>query len=514
MDPDSPSGPLLTIDRPPQLEAEQDLAYAPQDIEELLSPASTFSLAPASKPKYLPSRTRAHPASIFGLRELATCILLVFATAQFINHTPPRARNVPLWDFTTVFSASRVWLHGGNPYDMQQVFHAYAQSNPAPPLAKPDPELLTTWGSFQPPSTLLLLAPFALLNAGPAALAWLALNLLCVSLLFPALFSLADIRDIRSRWLLIAATLASAPVQHALDLGQISVVAATLVILALWALSRDRRFLAGLLLGLAASIKLPLAAPFAVYFLLTGEIRLCASTAAVAALTCAAGALQLNAHGIPWLTDLHRNVVQGFAPGGINDPRLGGAWRHALINVGALFFTVLDNATIVTTLTYSLVAALIAAFVRGILRTRNPATDLLCLSIVAAISMLPMYHRLYDAILLALPLAWAVARLDDDRHHLAHLTLAVLATFLIPCELLLSITLRIPSMHRIIDTRAGQAFLVNQYCWQTLIAAAWLLYVFHRTRNTRHATDLHSAAREPSDQQWSARARPTSPFNH
>jgi hypothetical protein len=58
--------------------------------------------------------------------------------------------------------------------------------------------------------------------------------------------------------------------------------------------------------------------------------------------------------------------------------------------------------------------------------------DLLGLSTLAVLSLLPVYHRLYDASLLIFPLAWSLAALPEFRKKLARGTLLLILVFLVP----------------------------------------------------------------------------------
>jgi hypothetical protein len=291
--------------------------------------------------------------------------------------------------------------------------------------------------------------------------------------------------------LLAAAVLASAPLQWETRVFQTSMLPSTLIFLALWAVARDRMILGGVLMGLAAAMKPQLAAPFILYYLLVGRPKVFAWAVAVVVVTTIVAIIPMQLHGYDWLGDLQRNIAQSMAPGGANDPRVGAPWRHSLINLQGLFFAASNNEMLINGVTLLVAAVLVALMVPAVMRRPQPATDLLCLSAVAAIGLLPVYHRLYDAVLLGLPLAWAISRLDSQDDRVAHVTLAILATFLIPLELVPSFVYRIHVFDRFQNTVWWQAVIVAQFCWQLLLVAAWCvaaLYLTSGYRATRAAT--------------------------
>src|SRR5215212_2398045 len=80
---------------------------------------------------------------------------------------------IPPKDFVEYWSAARVHLHGGDPYDGPQVL-PFQKEAAGEPL-KTQPTMLWT-----PPWTLPLYLPFGLLDPRPAHLLWLAVQLGCV----------------------------------------------------------------------------------------------------------------------------------------------------------------------------------------------------------------------------------------------------------------------------------------------------------------------------------------------
>src|SRR6476660_9875911 len=120
------------------------------------------------------------------VRKFIAISLLMLAVLQLGFRGMQRARSdMPMWDFTSVYSAARTWIHGENPYDIERVVGTWraagAFSN----------RHVDTWALVYPPTSLLTVMPLALLPAAPAMIAWLLITLALLALQFAALAGLS-----------------------------------------------------------------------------------------------------------------------------------------------------------------------------------------------------------------------------------------------------------------------------------------------------------------------------------
>jgi hypothetical protein len=143
--------------------------------------------------------------------------------------------------------------------------------------------------------------------------------------------------------------------------------------------------------------------------------------------------------GTPWLQSyLYDNRVL-FAPGSLGDFTEKNPLRFGLINFQVAAYAILQNRA------GAMVTAFVIATVAGIawllsLRKRKVEdedkvrdTDLLSLSALAIISLLPIYHRFYDATLLIFPLAWSLTALRGRTSAIARgVLLTIIFVFLVP----------------------------------------------------------------------------------
>jgi hypothetical protein len=92
---------------------------------------------------------------------------------------------------------------------------------------------------------------------------------------------------------------------------------------------------------------------------------------------------------------------------------------------------------------------------------------LLSLSTLAVISLLPVYHRSYDAALLVFPLGWALLQ-ETHLRTILHSTLALIALFLAPGGTLVA---------QFAERGHISAHITNSWYWRSFIAAhqVWAL---------------------------------------
>jgi alpha-1,2-mannosyltransferase len=195
------------------------------------------------------------------LRNKAGLGLLTAAVAVFVAFS---ARWQGQFDLQVYHDAVRSWLHGGDLY-------AYRH-----------PGTVRAFGFTYPPFAALVLVPLAVLPWRVAAVALAATSIAgTVAMLW---LRLGRIGPVLAATVLLAA---AEPWRDTLSLGQINLVLLALVALDLLLLL-DRSPLAGVLIGLAAGIKLT-PVLFVGYLLLSRRPRAAAVASATALLTVAAG---------------------------------------------------------------------------------------------------------------------------------------------------------------------------------------------------------------------------------
>jgi hypothetical protein len=433
------------------------------------------------------------------VRKLLAVSLLALALLQLGFRGMQRVRtDMPMWDFTSVYSAARTWIHGGNPYDIEQVVGTWraagAFSN----------RHVDTWALVYPPTSLLTVMPLALLPAAPAMMAWLLITLALLALQFAALADLARLRWRDGRaWVLVGAAFAAAPLQFGILSGQLSLPAISLCILAFWCVGRQRDTLAGVLLGIACALKVQIAAPFVLYYLLRRRWNV-ANTAILVATAFGIAALAAIQVAHPtWLGDWLRWIGASSQVGGVNDYSWAGPFRDEIVDLKILLVSIPLDVLALRIAILCIVVGLIAWYVRSFPARDVSAGDsdrneLLALAGLSAIVLLPVYHRVYDAALLTTALAWALAELDGPRRRWAMLLMVCMLPFLVPFDFVRSIGYRLPGINAMAETWWWQSLIAPHYAWGLLALTIVLL----ATMSAQAVTIAHPAqAPEPAIQQ-------------
>jgi alpha-1,2-mannosyltransferase len=141
-------------------------------------------------------------------------------------------------DFSAYLGAARSMSAGGSPY------------------AQFDPGTVVMSGFIYPPFAALLVRPLALLSNGAAMDFWLFMGLACAVAGSILVARTALPRSWPSIELGVLAALAFGPSTYNFWHGQINPLVFLLLAVAYWAYVRDRQLTAGVLLGLAAGIKI------------------------------------------------------------------------------------------------------------------------------------------------------------------------------------------------------------------------------------------------------------------
>lgn len=414
------------------------------------------------------------------VRRLLVVLLLGSAIAQLAHRSPPVKKDSFLFDFSNVYSASRAWLAGTNPYRIQSVYAAWRSSAHGPHLGSPDPHAMRNWAAVYPPSSLVMLAPFAMLPAIPAHILWTAFNIAMLVVLVASVAELGKLRSWDDRLLLFACVLGSAAGLNALESGQPAMGACAGVALAAVAVCRGRPTTAGLLLGLAAALKFQVVLPFIVFYLFLRHWRVVLTAALTFALPMVIGIGRIESRGYHWYADWRQNVSATLEPGAVNDPRPDGAFRNDMVNLQTLVSGISRSDAVATDLVLLVWIPLVLLYVQALLRCPEPESDPLALGTAAALALLPVYHRLYDATALVLLMAWALSPgMRRSRWGKVGLVL-LMAELLLPIDLIPFVLRRTSVFDGVVHTSWWQGLVVPHHAWAILAITTWSVFTFRR----------------------------------
>ncbi len=427
------------------------------------------------------------------MRRLIGIVLLIFALAQFAYRGMERIHSeVPLWDFDSVYAASRTWIHGGNPYDVARVVTTWQQTGLFPGRD------VSYFATVYPPTSLCMLVPFALMPAAVAILLWLGITLLLSGLMFGALIDLVgfDLRDPRAL-ILIAASLASAPFQYGILSGQLSEVAIPTCVIGVWCACRDREAWGGVLLGLACALKPQIAAPVVAYFLLMRRWSIGAVAVGVGASLLAIALVAMRLTNINWIDGWMHSIALTTRIGGVNDYGWTGYFRDEIMDLKLLLVSFVHDPNLLRAGIAGVAVVLTAWYLRALQwHPQDDQTELLMLAGLTAISFVAIYHRVYDAALLTPALAWALAEFDGPRRRYAIVVLVPMAIFLIPFDITGTVGRRVHRVAELAHTNWWQSVVAPHYAWAMLLVTLAILLTMSRCliRSTRPAVAISRIA--------------------
>jgi len=307
-------------------------------------------------------------------------------------------------DFVAPYSGARCLVLGCDPYDPAQVRQTFTeaggQSN----------DMAEKWSytpPVYPPSTLVELLPFTLLNYHRARIAWFLLStaafiasfLLWTGFLVPAY---------RPWMALLGALLrASYAAAFAAEAGQTSFIAVGLAVIALWCFIRGRYKFSGIIcLGVAMGLKPQLAGLVFLYLILRPVFRRSAvksAIIAIALLVIGGAWVSLSAPSKNWRVELSQQIKMTEQPGAVNDPSTANRFAPDIVNAQAAWVLITGDPFTYNLLSYLLFAALLIPFVMKTWRGAETNTRMfVALGAIACIGILPVYHRVYDLLILLL----------------------------------------------------------------------------------------------------------------
>jgi hypothetical protein len=175
----------------------------------------------------------------------------------------------------------------------------------------------------------------------------------------------------------------------------------------------------------------------------------------------------------------------------VNPTRLG------LINLQVGLYPILNSVNVTNDAARAIGLCLLMAWLTIVLRSHR-SRELLDLSAIAVISLLPVYHRFYDASLLALPLCWAIMTFRK-RRRFAVLSLLLMLPFLVPGGTILQAMAdsgRIPA--GLANRWWCQSFLMAHQVWALLLLGSLLVYEMAKLGSSElGVAQLENVARKP-----------------
>jgi hypothetical protein len=333
-------------------------------------------------------------------------VLLGIAMFLLIGMALENAAPVTTVDFKLVYYGARCLLENRDPYipsNLDSIYRAEGGESAGDTLANRLSERRYNY----PPTAFSITVPFAVLPFGVAHSLWLTLIAASVIVASCLMWEIAADTAPLLAGALVFLILADSDLF--LILGNPAGIAVGLCVIAVWCFLRRRWETIGVLcLAVSLILKPHDGALVWLYFALAGG----AYRKRAWQTLCLVAVLSLPA--IIWVSIVAPNWLQEFrsilaimsSHGDVNDPGPSSMAAHGIgmvISLQAVISVFRDDPRIYNPVTYVLVGALILVWIAKILRS-SPTIDnvKLALAPIAALSVLPIYHRIYDARLLLL----------------------------------------------------------------------------------------------------------------
>jgi hypothetical protein len=332
--------------------------------------------------------------------------------------TLENASPLPMVDFRTMYYSARCLIRHCDPYVENEVLRIYQEEGGGGNRPLNDARTRRVVAQYvYPPTAFSVTAPFAMLPWGPAHLLWMALTI--GSLVFASFL----IWDLGANYApivsgaLIGFLLANS--ELLVITGNVAGLGISLCAVAVWCFLRERYIPIGILcLALSLAIK-PHDTGFVwLCFLLAGGVyrkRALQTLLATVAISLPA-ILWVWLVAPQWIQEWHSNFLAHYARGTVDDPGLATTGAHGLgmmVNLQTIVSVFRDDPRFYNLVSYLICIPLLLVWAFVTMRSRpSPKRDWLALAAIAALTMLPVYHRTQDTklLLLAVPacaMLWA-----------------------------------------------------------------------------------------------------------
>lgn len=352
-------------------------------------------------------RNSSWPGTVAPIALLLACLAVSLLVSFAMREGDPG--RMVMVDFGGVYYGARCALRHVDPYDPPAVLHEFQAEGGrflSDPTAAKSSRFAVTWDVYLP-SALFVLIPLAVLPWSVAQTLWISITALLLVLSAICMIELGG-----RAGLLISCCLGGFLLGNCellFKVGNVAGVAVGLCAIAAWCFLRHRFELLGVALLAVSLLLKPHDTGFVwLFFLLTGATtrRRALQTMAVTAVLGVCAAIWI-AHSSPdWPRELHNNLAAVSLPGGTSDPGPSGMTARGIVPIISLQSAISlfwNNPHFYNPVSYLVGGVLILIWILAVLRKRpSPQGALLAIAAVSVLTILPLYHRTYDAKLLLL----------------------------------------------------------------------------------------------------------------
>ena len=342
-------------------------------------------------------------------------ILLLFSMCSMLSvfwgFALERVSRGTIVDFKVVYYGARCLIEHHDPYDENQLINVYLAEGGKRPSNPAELNKVRQVVALQVyfPTAFIYITPFALLPWGTAHVIWSALTAGTLTFAAFLIWTLAQDYAPGVAFYLTCFMLANSGILFAG--GNPAGVAVALCLIASWCFLRDKHtYIALICFAVSLALK-PHDTGFVwLYFLLAGGVfrRRALQTLALTVALALPAILWVYGVAPHWIQELSGNLSATSVRGGIIDPGptgMSGSGGGMIIALQTVISVLRDDPHFYNPITYLVFGILLVVWM--IVSLRGHATQskhYLALASIAALSMLPVYHRPHDAKLLVLTL--------------------------------------------------------------------------------------------------------------
>ncbi len=330
---------------------------------------------------------------------LGSAVLLMLGTA--LESASPAA----MVDFRMMYYSARTLIQHSDPYNESDVLRISQAEGGNRPWDTASPRHVMQY--IYLPTSFSLTVPFGMLPWGPAHILWLILTVGSLVFASSLMWNLGAEYAPIAAGALVGFILANS--ELLVVTGNVAGVAIALCVVAVWCFVRDRFVLAGILcLAVSLAAKPHDTGLVWLYFLLAGgTYRKRALQTLLATVAFGLPAVLWVWHVAPlWVQEWHSNILALSSPGAMSDPGLASAGAHGLgmlVSLQEVMGAFWADPRIYNLASYLVCAPLLLVWAWATLRSpSSPRKVWLAMAAIAALSMLPVYHRQQDTKLLLL----------------------------------------------------------------------------------------------------------------
>ena len=322
-----------------------------------------------------------------------------------------RAAQGIIVDFKVVFYGARCLLEKHDPYDEHQLMSVYLAEGGKLPSSQAELHRVRQVVALQVyfPTAFIYVAPFALLPWSAAHLLWSSLTVAGFTLASFLIWTLAQDLAPGATFYLLCFVLANCGILYAG--GNPAGLAISLCVIGVWCFLEDKYAYIGIFCFAVSLALKPHDSAFVwLYFLLAGGLlRKRALQTLSTTIAMAIPAILWISYVSPhWIRELSGNLSATAVRGGITDPGPSGMSASGggmIIDLQTAISAFRDDPRFYNPVAYLVFGSLLLAWALVTLRARPTRSNhYFALAAIAALSMLPVYHRPNDAKLLVLTL--------------------------------------------------------------------------------------------------------------